>query len=143
MLIEIKHRTTGSVLFSRECGSLKLAVEAAVKIRAYLRGADLRGVNLRGADLDGADLEGAKNIWQSHDLIAEVLRRAAGEDIEKRKLAGLILISRDWCWSKFVAVALDDPLKAWAFDVLCKFGEGDESSMPKEISDALAGKGTN
>lgn len=49
MKFEIKHRFSGSVLFSLECGSLKLCVEAAVK-----GGADLRGANLRGADLGGA-----------------------------------------------------------------------------------------
>lgn len=37
MLIEIKHRFTGAVLFPLECGSLKLCVEAAVKSRADLR----------------------------------------------------------------------------------------------------------
>ena len=69
MLFEIKHRYTGSVLFSLECGSLKLCVEAAVKSKAdlqgaylqgaYLKGADLQGAYLRWADLRGADLQGA------------------------------------------------------------------------------------
>ena len=66
MKYEIKHRYTGAVLFSLNCGSFKLCVEAAVKSHtnlwgANLRGADLRGANLRGADLRGADLGGAKN----------------------------------------------------------------------------------
>ena len=43
MLYEIKHRYTGEVLFSLECGSLKLCVIAAVKAKADLRGADLGG----------------------------------------------------------------------------------------------------
>ena len=59
MLFEIKHRLSGSVLFSLETESLKLCVEAAVKDGAYLRGAYLRGAYLRGANLDGADLRGA------------------------------------------------------------------------------------
>jgi uncharacterized protein YjbI with pentapeptide repeats len=51
-------------LFSLECGSLKLALEAAVTSGADLRyanlgGADLRYANLGGADLRGADLGGA------------------------------------------------------------------------------------
>lgn len=54
MKIEIKHRLTGAVLFSAEVGSLKLAVELAVKGGAYLGGADLRGADLGGADLGGA-----------------------------------------------------------------------------------------
>ena len=59
MLFEIKHRLSGSVLFSLETESLKLCVEAAVKDGAYLRGAYLRGANLDGANLGGADLGGA------------------------------------------------------------------------------------
>jgi uncharacterized protein YjbI with pentapeptide repeats len=64
MLYEIKHRFTGTVLFSLETESLKLCVQAAVKAKAYLRGAyldgaDLRGADLRGAYLSGADLSGA------------------------------------------------------------------------------------
>lgn len=50
MLIEIKHRFTGAVLFPLECGSLKLCVEAAVKSRADLRDAYLSGADLRRAD---------------------------------------------------------------------------------------------
>ena len=64
MLFEIKHRFSGSVLFSLETESLKLCVEAAVKgganlDGAYLRGAYLDGADLRGAYLDGANLDGA------------------------------------------------------------------------------------
>lgn len=40
---------------------------------AYLSTADLSGANLRGANLSGANLN-----WNSHDLIAELLRREAG-----------------------------------------------------------------
>ena len=64
MLIEIKHRFSGEVLFSLETESLRFCLQAAVKggadLRdAYLRGADLRGAYLRGADLRDADLGGA------------------------------------------------------------------------------------
>lgn len=41
MLIEIKSRWSGSVLFSLETSTLKLAVEAAIKSGVDLRGADL------------------------------------------------------------------------------------------------------
>jgi len=68
-LYEIKHKYTGSVLFSLETNSLQLAVEAGVKAKADLRGADLRGANLRGADLRGA------NFWEA-DLRGADLRRA-------------------------------------------------------------------
>ena len=47
---EIKHRNTGTILFTMETSSLKLCVDAAVKT-----GADLRGADLRGADLGDTD----------------------------------------------------------------------------------------
>jgi hypothetical protein len=59
VLFEIKHRFSGSVLFSLETGSLKLCVEAAAKGGADLSGANLRDANLGGANLGGADLGGA------------------------------------------------------------------------------------
>ncbi len=59
MNIEIKHRWTGSVLFSIETENFKLAVEAAVKGDANLGGANLGGANLGGAYMRGADLRGA------------------------------------------------------------------------------------
>ena len=62
MLIEIKHRLTGAVLFSLDCGSWKLCIEAAVKSKADLRWADLRWADLRGADLSGANLSGANHV---------------------------------------------------------------------------------
>jgi len=43
MKFEIKARYDGPVLFSVEAESLKLAVEAAVRAKANLRGSDLRG----------------------------------------------------------------------------------------------------
>ena len=59
MIYEIKHRFSGAVLFSLECGNLKLCVRAAVESRADLRGADLRGAYLRDANLGGANLRDA------------------------------------------------------------------------------------
>ena len=59
MLIEIKNRFTGSIIFTHEAASWKLAVEFAIESNADLGGADLRGANLYGADLRGADLGGA------------------------------------------------------------------------------------
>jgi uncharacterized protein YjbI with pentapeptide repeats len=58
-LFEIKSRFNDKVLFSLECGSLRLCLEAAVNSGADLRGAYLRGAVLRGADLRDADLRGA------------------------------------------------------------------------------------
>ena len=58
-MIEIKSRFTGEVIFKADVGSIKLAVEAAVKAGASLDGANLYGANLNGASLDGASLDGA------------------------------------------------------------------------------------
>src|SRR5690606_22816775 len=104
---------------------------------ADLRGADLRyakltGADLRGANLRGAHLGGGKIAWQSHDLIAEILRRAAGDDVAKLKVAGLILVSRDKCWPDFLK--LRDPLAGWALDVLRPWAEGDENA-PSVLKD--------
>ena len=64
MLHEIKHRFTGEILFSLDCASLKVCVEAAVRAnvslnRASLDGASLNRASLNGASLDGASLNGA------------------------------------------------------------------------------------
>ena len=56
MKYEIKHGYTSGVLFSLECGSLKICVEGAVSARADLAGADLAGANLARAYLAGANL---------------------------------------------------------------------------------------
>jgi len=95
---------------------------------ANLSGADLREADLREADLSGAalsgaflrraDLSGAVVSWQSHDMIAEILRRAAADNPARRMLAGLILISRDWCWDEFLALDIDSELRRWALDEL-------------------------
>jgi uncharacterized protein YjbI with pentapeptide repeats len=88
---------------------------------AYLRGADLRGAYLGvaylgGAYLRGADLRGAVIAWQSHDLIAHLLFTKAGSNTNRRSLAGLILISKDWCWDQFMK--LEHPEREWAIGVL-------------------------
>ena len=57
--MEIRHRVTGKVLFKAKASTVREAVLAAVKVGAYLSGADLRGAYLSGADLRGADLRGA------------------------------------------------------------------------------------
>ena len=59
MKFEIKSYINGAVLFSLETDSMKLCVEAAIKSRADLSGADLSGANLSGAYLSGANLSGA------------------------------------------------------------------------------------
>ena len=96
--------------------------------RASLQGASLQGANLYRANLCWANLYGAKMNWQSHNLIAELLRRAAGSYPEKRKVAGLVLISRDWCWENFQKHCGSDPLFAWAIETLRQYvTDGDDA----------------
>ena len=115
MSFSILHRYTGAVLYgSATAGRIAAAVTEAARSRA-----DLSSANLYGANLSGADLSRAKINWQSHDLLAEILRLAAGADIQKRSVAGLILVSRDWCWKEFLA--LDHPEKEWALTELAKW----------------------
>lgn len=105
--------------------------------RAYLRGADLGGADLGGANLRGAylggaylreaylrgaNLRGARGCWTSHDVLSEILRRAAGDDWEKCALAGLALIRRDWCWAQFAALNLPTRLRKWALATLRESG---------------------
>jgi hypothetical protein len=124
-LFEIKHRCTGSVIFSLECGSLKVCIEAAVSQEinlseanlreanlseanlreanlrladlrlADLRGADLRGADLRLADLRGADLRGAD--LRGADLRLADLREAnlSGADLRLADLRGADLRGAD------------------------------------------------
>jgi len=108
---------------------------------AYLRGADLRGAYLRGADLTGACLRGAyltgtyltgaclRGVdlnWQSHALLAEILRREAGQDVPRRRLVGLIAISTDWCWDDFLQI--DDAERDWALDILAAYVQSDDEA---------------
>jgi len=107
---------------------------------ANLARANLYGANLAGANLDGANLDGAKLNWQSHGLVAELLKRAAGQDVRHRMVAGLIAVSLDWCWDKFLALRHDYPAELeWALGVLAAHViEGDNA--PAVIAKLAAAK---
>ena len=97
MKIEIKSRYDSAVLFSVEISSLKLAIEAAVKARANLRGANLRDANLRGANLGDANLGGA-NLGDANlggaNLGGADLRGAdlGGADLGGAKVRGMATV---------------------------------------------------
>jgi len=96
MLFEIKNRWDGAVLFSLECGSLKLCVEAAVKSSADLRSANLRSADLRSANLRFADLRFADLRFadlSSADLRSADLRSA---DLRFADLRSADLSSAKW-----------------------------------------------
>ena len=82
--------------------------------RANLIGANLTGADLTEANLIGAHLAGIVVAWQSHALLADILRRAAGDNVPRRMLAGLIAISTDWCWGEFLNLDIDPALREWA-----------------------------
>ena len=145
MRIQIKSRFDDRLLFECEAETMLVALQMAVAAKAYLggaylggaylRGADLRGADLRGAYLGGADLGGAKINWQSHALIAEILRRAAGDSMDRRCLAGCVLISTDWCWEKLLS--LDHPEKQWALETLAPWVQ-DGDGAPQILKDLKA-----
>ena len=96
--------------------------------KADLRKANLSSTELTGAILTGANLSGARINWNSHDLMAELMSRHAGNDREKRKVAGLPLVSRDWCWARFQKECRNDPLWGWAIKTLRQYvTEGDDA----------------
>ena len=97
---------------------------------ANLQDADLQGANLQNADLQNANLQSASLQWNSHDLIAEILRQAADDDVDKLKIAGFILVSRGKCWCGFSAMV--DPLKDWALDTLAALVL-DNNGAPAEL----------
>jgi hypothetical protein len=86
---------------------------------ADLRGADLREANFCLVNLRGADLRWAQLNWQSHELVSSILFSAAGDNVQRRMLAGLVLVSQDWCWEYFLA--LDVAEKDWAISELRKW----------------------
>lgn len=83
--IEIRHRTTGAILFTADEESLKVAVQQAAARGAALAGADLRDANLKGLSLRGLDLRDAD------------LRDASciGTDFTGADLAGALLDGAD------------------------------------------------
>ena len=124
-----------------EPGGVRFVAGSANLEGANLRGANLEGAYLRGAYLEGAYLggaylEGAKINWQSHWLLSEILFRAAGKNIQRRMIAGLIRISTDWCWEKFLTIDIDVELRLWALKALEPYAA--DSEPPAEYRAALA-----
>ena len=67
MKIEIKNRFNGNVIFTHECenNTIKITVEAAVKLKVNLSEANLSGANLYRANLSEANLSGA-NLYRAN-----------------------------------------------------------------------------
>ena len=121
MPVTITNRWNGEPIATCEdTDDLREAVIRLTRRGVRLQGANLRYADLRSANLRSADLADIKSInWSSHDLLAEILLRAAGQDIGKRMVAGLILVSRDWCWEEFSKI--EHPQRDWAIAELAKW----------------------
>jgi len=99
MLIQIKSRFNSSVLFDHTCenNTLKITLEAAVKIGARLVGANLDGAildraRLVGANLDGASLVGANLVGASLDRASLVGANLDGASLDGVSLVGASLV---------------------------------------------------
>ena len=120
MNYQIKHKSTGKVLFEGEYESMGLCVGAAVGESANLRYADLRGANLRYADLQGAYLRGAD--LQGANLRYANLRYA---NLWYADLQGAYLDFSCWplwCGSKKVKVSIEFVYQLCAHIVVLECG---------------------
>ena len=96
-------------------------LDGAILANADLSGANLAGASLVNAYLPTCNLDCARLNWNSHDLVAEVLRRDAGEDLIRRSVAGLFLASRDVEIGRLLTFQL--PSSAWAINELARWVE--------------------
>jgi uncharacterized protein YjbI with pentapeptide repeats len=94
MLFEIKHKTTGTVLYTANLtnadGAANNVVLGLAVAAAITNGSDLRGANLSGADLNGANLSGAN--LSGADLSGANL---SGADLNGANLSGANLSGAD------------------------------------------------
>lgn len=105
-VIEIKNRWNEAVLYSGKHADAKEAVEAAVKARAYLAGANLARANLARADLAGADLARA-NLAGANLSGADLAdANLSGADLAGAYLAGANLTGANLAGAK-VGVGAD------------------------------------
>ncbi|MFX0183344.1 MAG: pentapeptide repeat-containing protein [Candidatus Hodarchaeota archaeon] len=110
-------RYTNLKFANLRCANLEHAnLENASLRHANLRCANLRHANLENASLKSANLENASLNWDSHQLLSQIILNHAGNNIKKRMIAGLIMVSLDLCWNDFLE--LNIPYKSWAIQVL-------------------------
>lgn len=118
MLIAIRSRITGNVLYETEAASLREAVEKAVAAQVSLAGADLRngdfrkgrfgGVDFRGADLRNADFSGAVLTGARMGLADCTGAKFVGTFIEAADLSGANLTRADLRGAKLARANLED-----------------------------------
>jgi Pentapeptide repeats (9 copies) len=80
---------------------------------------------------------GARISWCASDLTSELVRRAAGDDLDKLHAAGLLLLHRHWTWEQFLA--LDHPMTPFVIDVFRQhYRDGD--TIPECARQRLTGE---
>ena len=126
-----------------ECKLLDVDFEAAFLEDSNFRGsvlrrcdftrADLDDANFQGATLElstfhhaslhGAIFEGATLPWDQHDILAELLRRAAMNQKKNRTarlmVAGLVSVGQHLCWANFLHIRHEE--REWALNVLAEY----------------------
>jgi len=99
--------TKGRIIKRKGASSIRMAVEALIKAKTSLAGADLERKNLSGANLSGADLSGAdlyKACLVGADLRDADLRRA---DLTSALLSGAYLCGADLTGARMVGARLN------------------------------------
>jgi hypothetical protein len=102
----------------REAAFNGVDLEGAVLRAANLAGASIVQSNCTDAAFDSAILEhlntvgstfrdasfvGASRFFQSREIVAEILRRNAGDDVERLRSIGAILLDRSRCYAQWRA----------------------------------------
>ena len=142
----ITSRWTGSILFSLDTPSLKLALEAAIKSDADLRDADLTRADLRGADFTGADLTPVRDdLWavlSSAPAEVEGLRTALVEgrvdgstyEGECACLVGTLANVRQCKYSAITGLSPDSRRPAERFFLAINPGDTPENSVEVKLA---------
>ena len=102
--------------------------------QSFMGGADLTEADLScanftnactsKANLSNTDLTGIRGIWQDHNLLSEILWRAA-DTVERQMLASFVGRKTNWCWTEWTE--WKHPEKDWAFAQLAKWVHYDDT----------------
>ena len=93
-------------------------------------GADLTGTDWSGAVIQSPVLTGAKINWQSHELVAQgILLPAAGDDIDRLRFTGLVLICAQKCWDWYTSLQ-SEPALEWALDTMSTYVHPGDNAPP-------------
>ena len=107
---------------------------------ANFKGTDLHYCGFYNCNLSGIELEGAKLNWDSHELLAEVLRRhlycapSAAYDT-CLNLVARIRMDKNSCWDDFLPMAMEAPLVSkWAAEAFLPYVFDEEGKAHDGVS---------